>query len=298
MGAVMEPVQKICLWGGPGSGKTTYLGALALAAYLSNTGDWVINGLDPGSIQFLQKATSDLKSGSFPGAASTSTASYSFQIRGRIMKKKGMFSFLNQYEQIDLVLQVTDRPGKDFIDYADEIAKDLAGCGGLILMYDYDLDQTDNPNFEYVQGALEFLRVHISQNLLPGSRLPHYLAVCLSKYDHEPTFRWLLENQLVGWYAGDDHRNIPYLDEPRRALSRLDNLILPLLERNFDPPRIAYFGVSSIGFFHRQDGGVETNVRIDKNVKTIRSGRAIYPLNVLSPLIWLAERLNQPEKVK
>ncbi len=294
----MDSAQKICLWGGPGSGKTTYLGALALAAYQSKAGDWVINGLDAGSIQFLQKATNELKSGIFPSEATNSTASYAFQIRGRIKKKIGQFSFLDQYQPIDLVLQVTDRPGKDFIDYAEEIAKEMADCSGLILMYDYDLDQGDNPNFEYVQAALEYLRMHSQPSLLAGSRLPHYLAVCLSKYDHEPTFRWLVQNQLIGWYAGDDHRNVPYLNEPRQALAGLDNLILPLLERNFDPPRVAYFGVSSIGFFHRQDGGVEPNIQFTKNRKTIRSGRATYPLNVLSPITWLAERLNQSEKAQ
>jgi hypothetical protein len=295
----MDPVQKkITLWGGPGSGKSTYLAALALAAYQSQAGGWVINGADEESIEFLLAATSALKNGAFPPPADSQTTRYAFQICGKIKKTNGTFSFLDQYMQIDLVLRVTDRPGQDFMASPEETAKDMADCDGLILLYDYELDLDGHPNFEYLHAVAEYLRVHCAQNLLPRGRLPQHVAVCLSKYDHAPTFQWLYENQMISWAGGDNYRNIPYLAQPRWALSRLDNLVLPLLERNFDPQRIAYFGVSSIGFYHRPDGGVEANVATDADTPIIRSGKNIYPLNVLGPILWLVERFNQADRVK
>jgi hypothetical protein len=295
----MDPVQKkIYLWGGPKSGKSTYLGALALAAYQSQPGGWVINGQDAASIDFLLAATAALKNGAFPPPAPSSARHYSFQICGKIKKWNGRFSFLDQYTHIDLELHFTDRPGQDFLDAPQETAADMAGCDGLILLYDYALDQADNPNFEYIHAVVEYLRLQSAPNLLPHARLPQHLAVCLSKYDHAPTFQWLYENQMITWDGAEYYRNIPYLAEPRRALSRLDNLVLPLLERNFDPQRIAYFGVSSAGFFHRPDGGVEPNVQNADGTPSLRSGGDTYPLNVLGPMLWLAGRLYQPQKGK
>lgn len=307
---------QIGLWGGPGSGKTTYLAALRTAALLDEKGEWRIEGQDdvfPGSTMFLAKQTNLLRHGQFPGPT-TSVADYGYKITGTVARgvfdqifsllkvkgelKRRLFNLLPLSKTVTFNLHIRDYPGGSFAspDYQDELWQYLADCSGLILLFDPDLEKTKRSNFEYLQQATDFLsQMMQARGKLIDERIPQYLAVCLTKFDDPVIFQHLREADLIQFDPGDP-RGTPSVRDAQQAFrSMADPLTAPTIERYFHKKRTRYFVTSSVGFYTDDAGKVNlddcSNVIDTPEGKRIRG--PIVPVNVLAPLIWIEKRASR-----
>ncbi len=325
---------RIGIWGGTGSGKTTFLGALDIAARRATEGHWVLDGLDedfPGSNDFLVTQTRALRRREFPDITNE-PRNYGFILGGELTpgyiktlseamsmphmagRIAGLFG---RVRPVSFTLHVRDYPGGSFIDTADpydEIWEYLAGCHGLIYLVDpeRDLDSKGNQlphawgderNFDYLQRSIKLLRgkMRSTHTLLKDRLLPHYLAVCVTKFDMASVFSRLREEGLIrstssGW---------PYIrvEDPKAAFELIvEDSTQEEISRAFDEDRVQYFMTSSIGFYADDSGRPEFGYRDEEgthqedyvNVLHLEDGPRIRgevrPVNVLEPLIWIYTR--------
>jgi hypothetical protein len=295
---------KIGLWGGPKSGKTTYLSALKMATLLQPDGDWSITGLEkdfPGSSTFLSINTSALRKGDFP-KATTTASEYKFEISGTVSPRllSGLPVLLRKMagveRQVNFSLYMRDYPGivfQSIIDIHDSMWTQLAECDGLI--YLYDVGSSDDA-YDYVNLASDFLWQLTDVKRRFHNKLPHFLAICLSKFDSTDVFDPLLKEGLVQ-QDPKDPRMTPYVTDPKKAFEKLaDKLVTKTVQSLFHPQRIQYFISSSIGFYAPPNSPISLedywNVNNLPGGPKIRSGRNTYPVNVFTPLMWIESQVS------
>ena len=293
-------VIKIGIWGGPSSGKTTYLAALRLAA-MKHPGLWTVNGRDDicaGSTNFLSDATNTLLRGGFLAADPAGLArAFAYQVSGNVTSR----TFFGSFSQpVSFTIYVEDFGGGDFAkpDPRHPVWKYLADCDGLIFLFDHKLETSEKPTFDYMQNTVDYVKSILrSQNKLLGSTemLPHYLVFCLSKYDEPATFRWLKENGLIV-QSQKDPKSIPYVSNARQAAHLSNSLAGQWIERNFSRERIGYLATSSIGFYIGSSGKIDindcANVVTTPSGQKIRSGKNTNPINVIEPLLWIERKIS------
>lgn len=172
----------------------------------------------------------------------------------------------------------------------------------------FDADTFDSPaspsssghatNYSFLfQGIDQLRQICREQNRLRHGKLPHYLAVCLTKIDDNEVFAELDRNHLLspgpeedGTYSrppvvsADNGAAAFKLFAPERVWNRLVS--------EFDFDRIAFFAVSSCGYYvedRRLRVGNSSNVASDG--RTLR--RDAQPISVLSPFDWLVEKASR-----
>jgi hypothetical protein len=320
---------RLGIWGPPASGKTTYLAALNIAALRSRLpGNWIMNGIDPASSRFLREST-ELLTGrrTFP-VATDSPQNMMFRFTGerRIEKKnwRGQVSVTVEREAFEL--DVLDVPGGDYrvamqsdpdrevyaeseLDLPDfrpelsgeppentDLLDHLQWCKGIVYLFDPERDNRQGDAFNFFHGMLEQLAGRILQGDYAGARLPHRVAVCITKFDQPSVYRSAFKR---GYAVQDAHSpNFPKVEDHRahgffQELCRDDNtnadLVASALRKYFDEDRVRYFVTSSIGF-HTINGRFQ--MQDYNNVERIGNGDfrirgKVRPINVLEPLIWL-----------
>lgn len=134
----------------------------------------------------------------------------------------------------------------------------------------------------------------------PGAKLPHYVAVCVTKFDDPMVYRFA---RLNGYRNYDE--NDPYLfprvhdDDAEGFFKQLcdtspmgdADLICNALTRYFQPERIRYFITSAIGFY-RQGGRFRDDDyqnAVEQGGGTYKIRGQIHPINVLEPILWLGQ---------
>jgi hypothetical protein len=284
---------RIGIWGGIRSGKTTFLGALDIAARRATEGGWVLDGIDeefPGSNDFLVTQTRALRRREFPEPTSA-PGDYGFILSGELTPGyiRGLSELMNlpqmagriagllgRARPVSFTLHVRDYPGGSFIDTVDphdEIWDYLAGCHGLIYLVDpeRELDSQgnrlpptsgDERNFDYLQRSIKLLRgrMRSTNSLLKDRLLPHYLAVCVTKLDMASVFSLLREADLIERFGSD----WPYIrvEDPQAAFELIaEDSTREEIRRAFDPDRVHYFMTSSIGFYADESGRPEFGYR-------------------------------------
>ncbi len=322
----------IGLWGAPGSGKTTFLAALYIAASRSPL-DMNIVAENDESVDFIvtgnRTLTIDHK---FPVATAVAS-SYKWTINmtteretpeGSSGSRGQTATVTPQPSQFSISLLDTagsfyadqpnlssPRPGitresqlsgnvRDISFNDDEIMDYLADCAGLLLFIDPLRERAFGDSHEYFQGTLLGIAQRRMATMPAGSRLPHYVAVCVTKFDHPDVYRFA---RLNGFRSYDE--NDPYLfprvheDDAEsffRELCSSDmsdaDLISNGLRRFFHPDRIRYFVTSAIGFY-RQGGRFRED---DYQNAVEQDGQArirgqIHPINVLEPILWLGQNV-------
>jgi energy-coupling factor transporter ATP-binding protein EcfA2 len=305
---------KIGIWGGSGSGKTTYLSALRIAALNDQSGRWVIDGLDPLSARFLSDGTRLLRRGTFPPPTeAASAARYSYEVRGnltaglldRLRYKVGSPRYVN------FKLDVFDYPGGLLLtaDAGDELWQYLADCQGLLYLYDPQMTDIETDNFECLQQSLDMIRqVYVRNNQSPYYRgkLPQHLAVCITKFDDDSVFTQLMRHNLIA-QDPDDPIHAPYVLDSTKAFECFaDPLTLATIQGYFQEDRVKYFATSSIGFNVDSETGKVDVERCNNTVtellattingqqtiiKQVRIVGRVNPINVLDPLLWLHAKL-------
>lgn len=286
------------------SGKSTYLAALDIASARAG-GGWSMVGVDEGSEDFLEESTYSLAAEKrFPeGTQVDSIYSWMLSKDAGAAPEEGKPP---QPEYTRILLDVSDRPG-GFYQYGidrepidgvpDESGVDqdldhLVGSDGLILQFDPIREQYEGDNYLYFQRVLRLLASRWHGNRLP---MPHYVALCVTKFDDPEIF----QRAILGGHVSvvDLATGSPGVKGDRAQMFFHDlisqpgnaDLAMSLLHYYFRPERIRCFVVSSIGFYISPStnkfniADFENVIDTDTGPTRIRGN--IYPLNVLEPIM-------------
>jgi hypothetical protein len=327
---------RIGLWGPPGSGKTTYLAALNIAVLQSRGQQMRLFGTDESSTKFLKENTAQLtRDRVFPEATqSQQQLSWILSMDQEIEVQKKPWGKKMVTVPVELNLDLLDAPGGRFSDVPaeagasgddearlfgddddefDEVPADspedvmdqLSGCNGLVLLFDPTREWRTGDMFNYFQGTL----LEIAQRRMQGrteadGRLPHYVAVCVTKFDHPDVYRRAKRGGYRSFSPYDPYLfpRVPdefaeqfFVDLVKESDRGNAELVPNALRSFFRPERVQFFVTSAIGFhlskrasrFQEQDfmnlapqGGGDFQIR-----------GPIHPINVAEPLLWLGRHL-------
>lgn len=334
-------LSRVGLWGAPSSGKTTYLAALNVAVQLAAADELMIYGTDDASTDFLVDNTARLTRDRHfpPPTAVEQQLSWVVNMNVDAPVRRRFRRTQLETAPFQLNLDLLDEPGEVYnssrdgippvgagggtpLGFDDEddgeddapgtgaateesVMDDLAGCDGLLLLFDPTKEWEDGDAYNYFQGTL--LRIaqrRLSGRTDPGARLPHYVAVCVTKFDH-PDVYWHAKKRGYRSFDPDDPYLFPrvpnelaekfFADLVHETERGNANLMPNALRRYFYPDRVRFFVVSAIGFYlsrkvnRFQDQNFMNTVAEPGGGPRIRG--AIHPINVVEPLVWLGRSL-------
>lgn len=333
----LRAMSRIGLWGAPTCGKTTFLAALNIAVSRSAQ-DLMIYGVDDASTDFLVDNTARLTSDrQFPDATvNGSQYSWVMRMETQVPERRRFGRQTMATVPLELNLDLLDEPGRVFRDVQNEpgpagtgrdlgfdddddadaddvgmpaaeesVMDRLASCDGLLLLFDPTREWTGGDAFNYFQGTL----LRIAQRRMigqatPGGRLPHYVAVCATKFDDPEVYR-RAKNRGYRSFSVEDPYMFPrvpdelaekfFVELVRQSERGNADLVANALRRNFEPDRVRFFVTSAIGFFksHKaarfQEADFMNTVRQPGGGFQIRG--PIHPINVVEPLVWLGQSL-------
>jgi hypothetical protein len=167
-----------------------------------------------------------------------------------------------------------------------------------------DRTRGEESNWSYVGNLVGTLKNRYPY-ILKAGRLPHHVAVCLTKFDESALFKDAFEDGWIDVPFGGQPR-VPddrakdffawvcqWVDRTRGAGSTQS--LLRALDGGFLPERVHHFATSSIGFLVPPGGDLD--ITDHQNYRDLGAGDrriivgAIEPINVLEPLIQLESRL-------
>jgi hypothetical protein len=300
----------ITMWGPPSTGKTTFLAALSVA--LIRRGPvWRVRGESEDSTKRLIELTTGLTDARGFPQATEGIGHYRWALEGRVKRRvrRWWLGFRQQEEDVSISLDLVDPQGKlasssmqDRTAQGDLIAN-LESSNGIVFLFDPIREFDKGDAFEHTFGVLEQLSQRAKG--ASGRRLPHYVAVCVTKFDEVRVIATAEKLGLLGY--DPDAPGFPRVaDEDARELfaelcnvSRNGNgeLVLNLLEQHFRADRIRYFVTSAIGFYVDPRKGrfdpddYQNRVQPDPAKPEARIRGAIHPINVVEPVLWLSQRL-------
>jgi len=319
--------RRVGLWGATQSGKTTFISALFLATGRLESSDVRIRGNNSDSTEFLIRNTHTLnQERRFPEPTiARNPLSWTIQM---LVPNRAARRFLRSAPKrvpFDFNVDVQDVGGFELAPLAGDedrldidgdggggdgggdaapgagIAAYFATCQGLLLLIDpiRELDKGDAYTFFF--GTL--LRLAEEQKVPAGQRLPHYVAVCVTKFDDPAVYEFGRDHGLIS-YREDDPAMQPrvhpdetegFIADLFRGMPKSDvGLLVNQLRQYFHADRIKFFVSSAVGFYIGPHGMFDVrdykNVAIDEDGKPIIRGQ-IRPINVAEPLLWLGESI-------
>jgi hypothetical protein len=308
-----EDAHGIVMLGGPGSGKTTYLAALSIALFMRP--GWRMVPKDDVSAEALTRRVQDLTSTRvFPMGSRGQVASYQWRINGEVERTKLDWRrrVVRYLDPVGIDFRVTDAGGEIFARpeasaLRDELLDVLARSRGIIFLFDPTREFEVGDTFDYVHQVVTLL----AQRMLGGQgdrgeRLPHHVAVCVSKFDDDWVFRAAEAMGMVSYDPSEPYGFPQVADEDAREFLRRLCRVSPMgtaelavtaLEQFFHPERVKYFVTSAIGFhvnrltreFDPHDRANYVTGELGSPVIRIRG--AIHPIGVAEPVLWLGSRL-------
>ena len=303
--------QSLTMWGPPSTGKTTFLAALSVALIRRGPVWRVVGDSEDSARRLIELTTALTDAREFP-PATEGIGHYRWTLHGRVKrrdKRQWWFGTRLKDEDVSFSLNLVDPQGKlasssmqDRSAQGDLVAN-LESSNGIIFLFDPIREFERSDAFEHTFGVLEQLAQRGKNR--PGKRLPHYVAVCMTKFDEVKVIATAEKLGLLDYDT--EPPGFPRVaDQDARELfaelcnvSRNGNaeLVLPLLEQHFQPDRIRYFITSAIGFYVDPRKGrfdpddYQNRVQPDPANPEARIRGAIYPINVVEPVLWLSQKL-------
>ncbi|MEV8639097.1 hypothetical protein AB0395_46315 [Streptosporangium sp. NPDC051023] len=204
--------------------------------------------------------------------------------------------------------RLVDLPGESFAGGAheaasprEEVIDTLEQAKGIIFCYDPIREHDDGDTFGYLHEVL----IRLSRRMLADDRLPadgwlpHYVAVCVTKFDDVRVTETAARLNMLSVDPDDPH-GVPRVRDDNAAdlferiteISASGNgrMVPTVFNRYFHPDRVRYFVTSSIGFYLDQARGTfdpEDFQNIVPGDQGFRIRGQVYPINVAEPFIWL-----------
>ncbi|MEV0544350.1 hypothetical protein [Nocardia salmonicida] len=188
----------------------------------------------------------------------------------------------------------------------DELLDHLQMCQGILFLFDPGRDARQGDAFRFMYPVLEKLAQRVKAGGYSGARLPHRIAVCVTKLD-DP---FVYKTAYQGGFLTRDYRPpfAPTVPDERapdffarlcRSNGRTNSdLVLQGLNNFFYPHNIRFFVTSSVGF-HIPNGMFKAkdpfNVWRGQADGKLKVRGTVSPINVLEPLIWLHESLRDQQ---
>jgi hypothetical protein len=190
-----------------------------------------------------------------------------------------------------------------------ELLGALADAGGIILMFDPIRESETGDASVTTSDLIQQLtrQVAISDPGFDG-RLPHHVAVCLTKFDEPRVFQTAESLKLLR-YDQNDPFQFPRVDDSDAhgllatlcSLSRsgYGDRMLNSIAQHFHPERVRFFVTSAVGFHVNPDTGrfdkgdpqnlLKTGPGLaDSESSTIRG--PLHPINIAEPVLWLGQQ--------
>jgi hypothetical protein len=300
----------ITMWGASATGKTSFLAALHTALITEQNG-WRLRGENRESTRALAELTNTLVSkGSFP-EATANLNEYQWSLVARVPSRdwrwygprRGSTDVVIPMPVVDVAGEVADADQPHGPQLTERFVNNLANSTGIVFFYDPIREFELGDAFEHTFGVL----AELDSQMKPSGRLPHYVAVCITKFDEQ---RMLTAAQLMG--IVDYDMDPPYFPrvlekDAREFFSRICSVsrtrnayrVLPLLEETFEPGRIRYFVTSSIGFYVDRMVGAFNPQDYQQHIPRTPAGEKsrirgdIRPINVVEPITWLGNQLTR-----
>lgn len=306
---------RIGLWGASSSGKSSFLAALGLSTMTRETmkGDWKVFGADDTSTNFLIASTNSLENRKqFPPPTQSATT-YDFSLKGSVQRVQQQNpTMLDRFkgkpaqsvvdEEMAFSLTFVDVPGESFdvkdLEDADdpkrldEVLEEFDHCQALLFLYDPEENST---NFDVFYPLVFALSSKLDrENRLVNGKLPHFLAMCVTKFDHPDVYLKARDNNIE-MVQDPQPPHFPVPKDPEaffQLMSRGDSKLKDGMNRYFHSDRIRYFATSAVGFrkvdgIFDPDDFLNTRPGIDGSVATIIGDP--HPINILEPLVELGK---------
>lgn len=311
-----DVAHRIAMLGPPSSGKTTFLAALSIALMAHGT-DLNLTGATAASEQLLIDWTTALTRDRVFPEPTRGIEEFKWELRGEhhhtIPGKWG--KKLPRIDPVAIGLDLTDgegeiwKPERAGTSERTEIIAKFARSGGIAYIFDPIREIEEGDAFDYTYGPLVQIAGWARKNGgLTGAKLPHHVAVCITKFDDPRVFDSAEKLDLVT-VDPDDPFEFPRVHpddglELFRALcdesasgngERLPNL----LGQFFHASRIRYFVTSAIGFYtdprnRHFDPADPLNILEKTETKQATIRGTPRPINVVEPLLWLNEMMSGP----
>ncbi|MDH2389285.1 SAV_2336 N-terminal domain-related protein [Streptomyces sp. HNM0663] len=298
---------RVAVLGANMCGKTTFLAAAWLAAVNmpEERGRWNVIPKDGGAEDFLVQQTRSLaRARRFPEPTLT-PRHFSYVFRADLANLRAPSE---RRLRVDFTLDLLDAGGGEFMHdrYGkdDAVNRHLGRSNRILLLVDPFSPPSRQPQAAYLTPHLERLtRDHFESGRLELGRLPHRVAVCLSKFDDPRVFRDARRGNWVGQNEQGDpcvppedaEGFISWLGRSSQDIAE----IVRLVRLNFLEERVHWFVLSAIGIHRRRDGSVDfddcSNQTRDEDGIPMLRGQA-RPLNVLEPLVALGRTRTESEE--
>ncbi|MEU8249700.1 hypothetical protein [Nonomuraea sp. NPDC048916] len=297
--------RKITIWGAPGSGKTTFLAALYIAVTRSKLG-WSVVPKDDAAIERFSTMTAQLVEGrEFPEVTSHLAELDCRLVGPPRTQRRPWFRRAPVAESTNVDLSLVDMPGAFFgTRLSSEPVDLLTGSDGLLFLFDPIREFQSGDSFDYFHRVLYSLAYRTMASDASTRLLPHRLAVCVTKFDD---VRVLATAERLGLVTTDpdDPYHLPRVDPQdteelftalcERSASGNGDMLLSMIRQFFRPERVRFFATSAIGF-HVDPARRVFDPDDVQNVVPSEEGHrirgAIQPINVLEPILWLADQLS------
>lgn len=295
------------MWGPTGSGKTTFLGALNLALNTQES-PWRLTGADDASTDALIDMTRRLTEGQAFPEATQKIDRYRWYLIRELEERYGLFGRKRRQRQLQVGLDLVDPSGGHYASPHEELVEYLVSSRGIVLLFDPEREYAYGDAFSSLHAMLSRVDKRMLEDglLLPGGKLPHHVAVCVTKFDE---YRVLKTAERLRLVTTDltDRFGFPRVEgEDRRELFRElcavrspanAQFITSTLERYFRADQISYFVTSAVGF-HVNERTELYDPDDFSNLDDPASGPTrirgpVYPIQVLEPVLWLSERLTE-----
>lgn len=301
------PDRGITMLGATETGKTTFLASLQIALLRQVDLGWSLTGDNPGSRQAMIGFMDAMTRGHvFPRPTDMKIENYRWSLRGeaRAVREWHWWGFRRRNRPVRIPLDLMDAPGEAAngnrvyeTQLSANFVASLARSGGIVFFFDPLREAERGDAFQYMYGILTELR-----SQAPGQdKLPHYIAVCITKFDAIPVYRSAQKLRVVAY--DPESQQLPYVPEEyareffarliKRSRSDDASLILPLLQQTFHESRVRFFVTSAIGFYIDPSYGTFDRDDYQNYIRgkpdRIRGG--IYPINVVEPVLWLGRNV-------
>jgi Double-GTPase 2 len=305
--------RRITVWGAPSTGKTTFLAAINVALERQDE-PWQLFGADEASAEALGRFERELITDRVFPEATQRPELYRWRLTRTVQQRLPVrwrgytVGYRKREVPVAIPLEVVDAPGGS-ADPATSgqapsraLFENIEQSKGIAFFFDPIREMENADAFRHTNSVIHMVRQRMQGRgaLMPDGRLPHNVAVCVTKFDE---LRMQKTAQIFQMLDRDE-RGVPrvpdsdareFVFELCHQFPSLDPaLIFTKIERAFRPDRIRYYVTSAIGFYVDPRTG-QCDPEDFQNHLPAQDGMPprirgdVLPVNVAEPMLWLAQ---------